>query len=426
MKHSYVKGTKACRKISADINYVQYRKDDDREKGAGARPFHTSDRDDMTGDELKQQVREEFRWGDVIHKVIVSPGDNKVDLKEYTREVMGELGRAKGQELQYAFVIHKNTDHHHAHVIVLGRDADGSRVKLDKLDHLRMRAFGDRYLERELNLERVLDKDMERFCRDRGLNVMFERERGEYFYERLYKGDPKRDKDKSLDPERDVREWAKFDSDWAGFVIKREGMEKTFLGKSSFHDIGRQADLHEFVRNNEQTDLWRNIAENKPEMKEEAEKMLAALEGERLEIEQAIQERTKAYDPWRVIDDVARRYDAEAVELRELIDGPVKHDIDLDRLFEISIKSDDKEISLDRLLGFEKGADKDLEPNPLLGGNDDLATQRGQELDNLLGFSSERFEVDRGIEAVETYGVPNIDSDPGRDDDSEKLWEIGW
>jgi hypothetical protein len=242
IKHSYIKASSS--KVSAHINYIQYRQDEDREKGA--RPFYTSKLNDLTGRELKKTIEDDLHKNDNVHKIIVSPGRSDISLVDCTREVMEELGRAKGQELRYGFVVHENTDHHHAHVVLLGRDAEGKRVRLEPLDHLRLRAFGERYLEREHQIEHVLDKDMERFCRDRGLNVMIDSERGELFYERLYKGDPKKG-DKNRNPESDVREWEKFNNDWKVFIQDREGMERGALRPTSLHAIGKQADLSQIM-----------------------------------------------------------------------------------------------------------------------------------------------------------------------------------
>ncbi len=320
IKHSFVKGAKTSSKISAHINYIQYRKDTDREKGA--RPFHTSKLDDLTGRELKQTIRDDLTRGDVVHKIIVSPGNNDVNIVDYTREMMSELGRAKGQELRYAFVTHENTEHYHAHVIVLGRDEQGGRVRLDKLDHMRMRAFGDRYLERELNIERVLDRDMEQFCRQRGLNIMHEQERGDYFYERLYKGDPKKSS-KGRNPEDDVREWEKFNNDWKIFIQEREGMEYGSLRQTSFHAIGKQADLSQIIHNKEQTDFWKELGESNPDRKEEADRKLEELEQQRQEIQEQIDDKTKAFNPWQIFDKVARDFDREDAQLRALLNAPV-------------------------------------------------------------------------------------------------------
>ncbi len=329
IKHSYTSATSP--KVSAHINYIQYRKDDDRDKGA--RPFHTSKLDDLTGRELKNTINEELFKGDKVHRIMVSPGRNDISLVDCTREVMAELGRAKGQELRYAFVTHENTDHHHAHVVLLGRDEDGHRVRLEPLDHMRMRAFGERYLEREHNIEHVLDKDMERFCRDRGLNIMFEAERGELFYERLYKGDPKKG-DKSRSPEGDVREWEKFNNDWKVFIQEREGMERGALRPTSYHAIGKQADLSQIMQNKEQAEFWREFGENNPDKKEEADKKLEELEQQRQEIQNQIGEKTKATDPWQILDNVSKDFERQDAQLKWVLEGSPanKGDIDLEQI----------------------------------------------------------------------------------------------
>jgi len=46
----------------------------------------------------------------------------------YTREVMKNLSRHKGSDLEWFAVAHDNTDHHHIHVVVLGKDRNGIEV----------------------------------------------------------------------------------------------------------------------------------------------------------------------------------------------------------------------------------------------------------------------------------------------------------
>jgi hypothetical protein len=66
---------------------------------------------------------------------------------------MHQLESEKGLDLQWWAVVHRNTDHHHVHVVVLPTDANGARVRFDKGDYRFLRECGDRYLEREHTFE---------------------------------------------------------------------------------------------------------------------------------------------------------------------------------------------------------------------------------------------------------------------------------
>jgi hypothetical protein len=97
---------------------------------------------------LRAQIRDYKGNGVVIHKLTLSPEVRPNDPKEFTREVMQQLCSEKGLDLKWWAATHKNTDHHHIHVIVMPKDRNGRLVRFDKKDYQRMKDAGDRYLER--------------------------------------------------------------------------------------------------------------------------------------------------------------------------------------------------------------------------------------------------------------------------------------
>ena len=56
-----------------------------------------------------------------MHTLILSPGDNTIDLADYTRESMKALEERLGHNLDWYATTHENTDHYHAHVVIAGR-----------------------------------------------------------------------------------------------------------------------------------------------------------------------------------------------------------------------------------------------------------------------------------------------------------------
>jgi len=159
-KHSYIKGRKGAARAIAHVRYIQYRDGEDKDRQSPARPFFDKERDEVLGLELRSQLEDWDGKGVAMHKLILSPAINGVDLKEYTREVMEELSSAKGQELDWKAVEHKNTDHYHVHVCIMGKDLEGREVRLGRNDYKEITQAGDRYLEREHTYDRFLNREL--------------------------------------------------------------------------------------------------------------------------------------------------------------------------------------------------------------------------------------------------------------------------
>lgn len=163
VRHSYISAKKqravggrsgkvvAISKAMAHVKYIQHRPGEDR--GDGGREMFNETEDAMDSKELRKAIKEMGKANVVIHKVTLAPEINPEDKKAFTREVMKQLGSDKGLDLRWAATAHSNTDHHHIHVVILGKDKSGRDVRLDKRDYDKIKEFGDRYLERVHPLE---------------------------------------------------------------------------------------------------------------------------------------------------------------------------------------------------------------------------------------------------------------------------------
>jgi hypothetical protein len=116
--------------------------------------------------------------------LILSPGLNAVDLQDYTREIMDKLGSEKGLDLTWYAVKHENTENNHAHVVVLGLDKNGVEVSFGRRDLDRIRDLGDRYIEREHQLERYLQRETDRVLLSRDGKYDYDRQ-GDQEFQRL-------------------------------------------------------------------------------------------------------------------------------------------------------------------------------------------------------------------------------------------------
>ncbi|MBX9687379.1 MAG: hypothetical protein K2X27_11800 [Candidatus Obscuribacterales bacterium] len=165
VKHRYIPGrAKGGKVVSigkalAHVKYIQHRPGPDREKGG--REMFNEQGDRIDAKEMREAIKELGDSRVVVHKLTLAPEINPADKKAFTREVMQNLSRDKGRDLQWFAVEHNNTDHHHIHVVVLGKDRNGTEVRIDMKDIDKVKEYGDRYLER------CHPRELERSKRDR-------------------------------------------------------------------------------------------------------------------------------------------------------------------------------------------------------------------------------------------------------------------
>lgn len=154
VRHKYIPGrgrgsgakVASIGKALAHVKYIQHRPGPDREQGG--REMFNDKEDRIDAREMREAIKELGDSRVVVHKLTLAPEINPQDKKAFTREVMENLGRDKGLDLKWFAVEHNNTDHHHIHVVVLGRDRNGSEVRIDLKDIDKVKEHGDRYLER--------------------------------------------------------------------------------------------------------------------------------------------------------------------------------------------------------------------------------------------------------------------------------------
>lgn len=118
-KAKFIKVGKGARPaIREHIRYIQ-----ERERGDGEpeRKFFDREREGIERKEVYEAMMDGRGERAAMHTLILSPGDNGVDLEEYTRESMKALEERLGHELDWYATIHRNTEHHHAHVVIAGR-----------------------------------------------------------------------------------------------------------------------------------------------------------------------------------------------------------------------------------------------------------------------------------------------------------------
>jgi len=139
--------------LGAHLGYL--RREGVTRDGEKARLFgpDTDDADPKAFAERCEKDRHHFRF-------IVSPEDapEMADLKEYSRELVGQMEKDLGTKLDWVAVDHWNTQHPHVHIIVRGVADDGQDLVISR-DYIKegMRARAQDLVTQELGLRSDLD-----------------------------------------------------------------------------------------------------------------------------------------------------------------------------------------------------------------------------------------------------------------------------
>ena len=149
--------------LKAHLNYL--RRDGVTRDGEKARLFGPGE-GDVDGQAFAERCGEDrhhFRF-------IVSPEDavEMTDLREFTRELMGQMEKDLGTKLDWVGVDHWNTDNPHVHIILRGRTDDGQDLVIARdyiKEGMRARAADlvtqDLGPRTDLDIRRNLDRQVE-------------------------------------------------------------------------------------------------------------------------------------------------------------------------------------------------------------------------------------------------------------------------
>ena len=236
IKHRFTKGPNGVARMRAHVNYIQYREGDDR----ADRTFFDPERDAIDVREVRDLIGQSDWRGVIAHRFIVSPGVRGVDIRAFTRETMEEIARSRGYDLEWRAIVHANTDHDHAHVVVMGKDKNGKYVKFGVKDYTKMREVGDRILDRDYQLERYLDRDLRN-----SLERDYKPDRGDAAFNRLFFGED--DTERERRNRRDDIEDRRLHDEMSKRPGQKDGViHRSVRGRQRIiEQQGRLSDFHE-------------------------------------------------------------------------------------------------------------------------------------------------------------------------------------
>lgn len=124
-KSKFIKAGKGSRPaIRGHLRYIEER---ERGEGEKERKFFNRENEGIERKDVYDAMMKGRGDRAAMHTIILSPGDNKIDLQEYTRESMEALEERLGHKLDWYAITHENTDHHHIHVVIAGKIPDRER-----------------------------------------------------------------------------------------------------------------------------------------------------------------------------------------------------------------------------------------------------------------------------------------------------------
>ena len=138
VKGAYVKTNgDATRHIIQHIDYLK----DRSKKPWEERKFVDRENVDLDRDEIIKKMLSSKGKEIAMYKLILSPGDNKLNLHDYTRDTMEKLEANLGYKVDWIAMDQYNTEHYHSHVIVAGKIPEQHPIETGKGTDI------DRYVE---------------------------------------------------------------------------------------------------------------------------------------------------------------------------------------------------------------------------------------------------------------------------------------
>lgn len=142
VKIKYVKNNHdAVRHIIQHIDYIQKR---ERDVNEPERKFYGRN-GERSRENVIESVMENRGEKAAMFKIILSPKQNELNHVEYTSEIMRRFEEKTGILTDWSLVQHKNTEYHHVHIVMPGKDMDGREYRIEREDLDLLRELANEY-----------------------------------------------------------------------------------------------------------------------------------------------------------------------------------------------------------------------------------------------------------------------------------------
>lgn len=161
VKAKFVKNNKdSTRHI---IKHICYLEDRSRAPEEPKRKFYDREGTVRNRDQVIKTMLDSRGPSAAMFKIILSPKQNELNHFQYTQEIMSRWEDLHGIITEWHAIEHKNTDHHHVHILMPGTDINGKafRLEQDQINSLREIANEYQYelQEMQYELERGIEQE---------------------------------------------------------------------------------------------------------------------------------------------------------------------------------------------------------------------------------------------------------------------------
>lgn len=427
-KGNYIKGRTGVSKAHAHIKYIEHRPG--RDKDQERRQFFSETRDQVSGAEIRERIDDQDRRQVVMHRIVLSPGHNWTDLKEFTRETMEELSDRKGQKLEWYAIDHRNTDHSHIHVCVMGKDRDGEIVKLKANDYRAIRATGDLYMDRNHGLDRYLESEGQRVVDSREYKSL-DRKWLDEELKRFEYGNGQ-DRERSERALKDRMDWEQLDKELKKSFSSERGEINRMTGKQFQTEMaGRHLEHHERAQLHIARERWEGMRADHPEMADQIAAELKELDKAEEAFRAEIHQKTSFE---KLMRDIDYAQEAERIDYQYLFkEGPIYDRLDewtadknteRDTEREEELKREDKELELESDQSFDQDRVQEPEFEDLFEPLDEKKERQDRKELELESTS----DKDREPEMEDLFEPPaedTIEIEHERETESEPICDIG-
>lgn len=159
VKVKYVRNNHdAARHIIQHIDYIQKR---ERDRDEPERKFYGRDGERSRDDVIDSVMRNRGEHA-AMFKIILSPKQNELNHIQYATEIMRRFEEHTGIKTDWSLVEHRNTQYHHVHIVMPGKDMDGRSFRLEQ-EHLDwFREIANEYQYELADMDYVYEKQVER------------------------------------------------------------------------------------------------------------------------------------------------------------------------------------------------------------------------------------------------------------------------
>lgn len=173
VKVKFVKNNRdATRHIIQHIDYIQKR---EREMDEPERKFYGRDGRERSRDDVIKSVMQNRGEEAAMFKIILSPKQNELNQIAYTAEIMRRFEENTGIKTDWSVIEHRNTQYHHVHIVMPGKDMDGRSYRLEK-EHLDlMRELANEYQYELQGIDYEYEKQVEQefgYTRDEANTIL--------------------------------------------------------------------------------------------------------------------------------------------------------------------------------------------------------------------------------------------------------------